>query len=250
MSSSKTLSSRRVALITGGSRGIGAAIATRLARDGFDIAITHSRSVEEAETLAKQLRNATCRVEVIQADSASEEALLKLVPTVLKKLGRLDVLVNNAGAYMPGILPECSLDDYDQQMAINVRAVFILSREAAKVMPEGGRIINIGSVNGDQMPLPGAAIYGATKAAVSAFTRGWARDLGPRKITVNCIQPGPVDTVFNPGNAAHSPTLANRTALGRYAKPEEMAALASLLAGPESDYITGSIINADGGFNA
>lgn len=240
----------RVAVVTGGSRGIGAAIATRLASEGADVAITYSGSGEAADKTVAVIRSAGVRGMAVRADAADAEAVKAIVPQVVAAFGRLNVLVNNAGIFVMGPLAECSDEDFERIVAINVRAVFLASREAARVMGEGGRIITIGSVNGDRVPFPGCALYAMSKAALIGLTKGWARDLGPRGITVTCVQPGPVDTDMNPASGDLADLLIPETALGRYGRADEVAALVAFLASSESANITGCTLNIDGGFDA
>lgn len=240
----------KTALVTGGSRGIGAAIARQLAADGFHIALTYSKSAAEAARLATELSKNGTRAVAFKADATKEKEIDGLVDQVVKEMGGLDVLVNNAGTFAQAAITEEKVEEFDRIMNTNVRAVFLLSRRAAAVLPEGGRIITIGSVNGDRTAFPGAATYSASKAAVAALTRGWARDLALRKITVNTVQPGPIDTEMNPADGDFATMLKPMTALGRYGTVEEVAALVSFLASPASSYITGAALNVDGGFNA
>ncbi len=240
----------KVALITGGSRGIGAAIAKRLAKDGAAVAITFAGSQAKAEAVARAIQSHGGTALAIRADSADARALKNAVAETVKSLGRLDILVNNAGIAVMAPLEEFSLDDFDRMVAINVRAQFIASQEAARHMGEGGRIINIGSVNADRMPFAGGAVYGMTKAAVAGLTRGLARDLGPRGITVNNVQPGPVATDMNPENGKFAETLKSFLALKRYAHGDEIAGMVAYLAGPEAGFVTGASLTIDGGFAA
>ncbi|MEP6937157.1 MAG: 3-oxoacyl-ACP reductase family protein [Chthoniobacterales bacterium] len=240
----------RTALVTGGSRGIGEAIVRKLAADGFNVALTYSKSASEAERVAAEISKNGTRAVAFKADATNEREIDGLVDQVVKELGGLDVLVNNAGTFAPAPITEEKIEDFDRIMNTNVRAVFLLSRRAAAVLPEGGRIINIGSVNGDRGAFPGAATYSASKAAVAGLTRGWARDLAARKITVNTVQPGPIDTELNPADGDFAEMLKPMTALGRYGRVEEVAALVGFLASPASSYITGAALNVDGGFNA
>lgn len=235
----------KVALVTGGSRGIGAAVALRLAHDGAKVAITYAQRKDAAE---KVVRRGEGRIVAIASDAADARATAALVPDVVARLGRLDVLVNNAAVLAVAPLPEATDDDFARSFDVNVRAPFLLARAAAGVMPRGGRIITIGSVNADHVPGPGMGTYAATKAAVAAYTRAWARDLGALGITVNCVQPGPIDTDMNPANGGFAAFLTPRTALGRYGTVEEVAALVSFLARPESAYVTGACLDIDGGF--
>lgn len=242
----------KTALITGGSRGIGAAIARRLAADGANVAISYAASAEKAEALVPELESQGIRAAAIQADQGDPKQVSALVNEAVSKFGRLDILVNNAGVFIMGTIgdPQSDLTALDRQQAVNVGGVLAAVREAVKVMGPGGRIINIGSGAGDHIPFAGAADYAATKAAVAAYSRGWARDLGPRGITVNTIQPGPIDTDMNPANGAFADTLKGLTALGRYGTPEEVAAAVAFLAGSEASFITGATLDVDGGVNA
>lgn len=231
----------RVALITGGSRGIGAAVARRLAEAGANVAVTYVDSTEAAERVA---------AEAIRADCADVGEIASLVEKVVERFGRLDVLVNNAGTTPVGMLEESTDEDFDRTVDVNIRAVFLAAREAAKVMEPGGRIVNIGSVWGELVPMAGLGLYAMSKFAVVGMTRAWARDLGPKGITVNCVQPGPTDTDMNPADGPWSEGITPLTALGRYGQPKEIAELVAFLSGPQSSYLTGAMINADGGLNA
>ncbi len=241
---------RKVALVTGGSRGIGAAIALRLAREGAAVGITYSSSKPRAEEVVRGIEAAGGKAVAIAADSADAQAVKAAVVETVKKFGRLDVLVNNAGIAVMGPLADFSLETFDRMVAVNVRAVFVGSQEAARHMKEGGRIITIGSVNADRMPFAGGAVYAMTKAAVAGLTRGLARDLGPRGITVNAIQPGPVDTDMNPAEGAFAEQIKALMALPRYGHVDEIAAMTAYLAGPEAGFVTGSCLTIDGGFAA
>lgn len=245
----KTLAGK-VALVTGGSRGIGAAIVKRLAQDGAQIAFTYSSAQQQAEELVRVIESEGGRALAIRADSLDAEAVKNAVNETVRTLGRLDVLVNNAGIAVVTPIEQYSLDDFDRMVAINVRAVFVASQEACRHMSEGGRIITIGSVNSDRMPFAGGSVYAMTKAAVAGFTRGLARDLGPRGITVNNVQPGPVDTDMNPSNGPASDFLKSMIAVGRYGQGGEIAGMVAYLASPEAAYITGASLLIDGGFAA
>lgn len=240
----------KVALVTGGSRGIGAAIAKRLAADGAAVAITYASSPEKADEVVRAIESADGRALAIRADSADAEAIRSAVGQTVETLGRLDVLVNNAGIAIIEPLDQFSLADLDRMMAVNIRAVFIAVQEASRHMVEGGRIITIGSVNGDRMPFAGGSVYAMTKAAVAGLTRGLAHDLGPRGITVNTVQPGPVNTDLNPSEGAFAESMKGMMALGRYGRVDEIAGLVAYLASPEAAFITGSSVTIDGGFNA
>jgi len=240
----------KVALVTGGSRGIGAAIAKRLASDGAAVAITYSNSSSRADEVVKAIELAGGKAIAIKADSVDAEAVKNAVAETVKKLGGLDVLVNNAGVAAIAPLAEFSLADFDRMLAVNVRAVFVASQEASRHMKEGGRIITIGSTNAERMPFAGGGPYAMTKAAVAGLTRGLARDLGPRGITVNNVQPGPVDTEMNPAEGSFAETMKGLMALPRYGHADEIAGMVSYLAGPEASYVTGASLLIDGGFAA
>ncbi len=242
----------KVALVTGGSRGIGAAIARRLAEDGADIAISYAKTADRALALVKELEAKGVRAAAFRADQADATQVASLVRDVAKAFGRIDILVNNAAVYVTGPTSDPATDfaAMDRQLAVNVGGVAAAVRAAVPFLRDGGRIITIGSVVGARSPFPGVADYSATKAAVAAYTRGWARDFGPKGITVNTVQPGPIDTEMNPADGAHAETQKSQTALGRYGRPEEIAHAVAFLAGPGSSYITGATITVDGGFNA
>ncbi|MGH8653739.1 MAG: SDR family NAD(P)-dependent oxidoreductase [Gammaproteobacteria bacterium] len=237
----------KTALVTGGSRGIGAAIAERLAQEGANVAITYAKSADAAQKVLARARTHGVRAEALQADGA---AIKRVVGEVLRQFGHLDILVNNAGVFFLSSLTDSTDEQFEQMVNINVRAVFLASREAAKVMQEGGRIINIGSNLGERVPFPGAGLYAMSKSAVAGFSRAWARDLGPKGITVNCVQPGPVNTDMNPEDSDFSAAQKAGTAIGRYGQPSEVADLVLFLATPEASNITGAILNIDGGFSA
>jgi 3-oxoacyl-[acyl-carrier protein] reductase len=248
---SKTLTGK-VALVTGGSRGIGAAIARALADDGADVAISYSASPDKAKAVVNDLLAKGVRAHAFKADQANTKEVEALVKSVVERFGRLDILVNNAGVFATGQVQDRAnnLAELDHLFAVNVGGVAAAVRTAAPLMREGGRIISIGSVAGDTSPWPGVADYSATKGAVAAYTRGWARDLGPKGITVNDVQPGPIDTDMAPRDGELADGLKARTVLGRYGKPEEVAAAVAFLASPAAAYITGATLNVDGGFNA
>ena len=238
----------KVALVTGGSRGIGAAIARRLASDGAAVAITYSNAKQSAEEVVRSIESAGGRALAIQADNVDASAVKSAVNETVKSFGGLDVLVSNAGIAIFKPLDELSLDEFDRIVAVNIRAVFIAAQEAARYMKEGGRIITIGSINADRMPIAGGTIYGMSKAAVAGLTRGLARDLAPRGITVNVVQPGPVDTDMNPATGPFAETLTAYLAIKRYGQSDEVAAMVSYLASAESAYVTGTALTIDGGF--
>jgi 3-oxoacyl-[acyl-carrier protein] reductase len=240
----------KAALVTGGSRGIGAAIAKRLARDGASVAITYRSGKDEANDVVRAIEAAGGRAIAIAADSADADAVRGAVAETVRAFGRLDVLVNNAAIASMAPIEEFALDEFDRMVAINVRAVFVAIQEAAKHMPDGGRIVTIGSVNADRMPFPGGHVYAMTKAAVAGLSRGVARDLGPRGITVNVVQPGPVDTDLNPASGPFADSLRAMMAIPRYARAEEIAAMVAYLAGPDAGLVTGACLTIDGGFDA
>ncbi|MEN3334373.1 MAG: 3-oxoacyl-[acyl-carrier protein] reductase [Blastocatellia bacterium] len=242
--------SGKVALVTGGSRGIGAAIAKRLAQDGAAVAITYASAKSKADEVVGGIEAAGGRALAIHADSADAVALKSAISETVETLGRLDVLVNNAGIATIAPLDQFSLDEFDRIVAINVRGVFVAAQEASRHMSEGGRIITIGSTNADRMPFAGGSVYAMTKAAVAGLTRGLARDLGPRGITVNNVQPGPVDTDLNPADGPFAEMLKGLLAVPRYGKGEEIAGLVAYLAGSEAGFITGASLTIDGGFAA
>ena len=241
----------KVALVTGGSRGIGAAIARALAADGAEVAISYVSNGHKAAELVRELQNQGVRAAAFQADQAKAEEVTALVRKVTAHFGHLDILVNNAGVFLTGPVGELPEDDVNRQIAVNVVGVNAAVREAAKSMSEGGRIISIGSMGGTSSAWAGIADYSATKAAVAAYTRGWARDLGPRGITVNVVEPGPIDTDMNRDDGREFvQVLKSGTALGRYGRPEEVGAAVAFLASGGASYITGATIAVDGGYNA
>ncbi|HEX4368799.1 MAG TPA: 3-oxoacyl-ACP reductase family protein [Rhodopila sp.] len=242
--------SGKVALVTGASRGIGAAIARRLAADGASVAITYSKGSESAAQVVKDIERGGGKGIAIQADATDATAVSAAVAKAAATFGRLDILVNNAGTAIPKPFEEATLAEMDQVIGLNLRGVFIATQAALKHMADGGRIITIGSCVGERMMTPGLAVYAATKGAVKMFVQGLSREVGARGITVNNIQPGPIDTDLNPaaGDWA-TPQIAN-TALKRYGHVEEIAAMVAFVAGPEASYITGASMTVDGGTNA
>ncbi|MEJ2518026.1 MAG: 3-oxoacyl-ACP reductase FabG [Methyloceanibacter sp.] len=243
----------KVALVTGGSRGIGAAIARALAKDGADVAISYASSKDRAEAVVEELKGFGVRAKAFQADQGKTDEVGNLVAAVGAHFGRVDILVNNAGVLVLGQVHDRAnnLDALDRMFDVNVRGVAAAVRAVAPLMADGGRIISIGSVVGESTPFAGAADYSGTKAARLGLSRGWARDLGPRGITVNTVQPGPIDTDMNPAESGEfSDAQKAFTALGRYGTADEVAAAVAFLASPNASYITGSAITVDGGFNA
>jgi len=240
----------RRALVTGGSRGIGAAIVKRLAEEGADVALTYSNSPDRAEQVVKAAEALGVKALAIQADSASADAVAAAVERTAAEFGGLDILVNNAGIAVMAPIDEFKLADFDRVFAVNVRAVFVATQAAVKHMKEGGRVINIGSTNAERMPFVGGGVYAMSKSALQGLVQGFSRDLGPRGITINNVQPGPVDTELNPATGEFAETLIKLMALPRYGKVEEIAAMVAYLAGPEASYITGANLMIDGGFSA
>jgi 3-oxoacyl-[acyl-carrier protein] reductase len=240
----------KIALITGGSRGIGAAIAKRLASDGARVAITYSKGADAAASVVKEIERAGGKAIVIQADATDAQASKAAVEKTVATFGKLDVLVNNAGTAIPKTFEETTLEEMDRVLDINVRGVFIATQAALKHMKSGGRIIMIGSSLGERVLVPGLVPYSATKGAVKIFTQALSRELGNRGITVNNVQPGPIDTDLNPATSEWAVPQKAVTALDRFGRVDEVAALVAFVAGPESSYITGANLTVDGGMNA
>jgi len=240
----------KVALVTGGSRGIGAAIARRLAADGASVAVTYSKGADAAAAVVKEIERGGGKAIAIQADAAEADAVRNAVDRTVSFFGRLDVLVNNAGTIVPKAVEETTLEEFDRVFAVNVRGVFVATRTALKHMKDGGRIIMIGSCVGERVFMAGMAPYSATKGAVKMFTQGLARELGARGITVNNVQPGPIDTDLNPASGEWAAGQKAAVPLGRYGRADEVAALVAFVAGPESSYINGANLTVDGGVNA
>ncbi|RDS83589.1 3-oxoacyl-ACP reductase FabG [Dyella monticola] len=240
----------KTALVTGASRGIGAAIAKRLAADGASVAITYSKGAAAAAQVVKDIESSGGKAIAIQADATDAGAVDAAVEQVLTTFGRLDILVNNAGTAIPKPFEDATLDELNTVIDINLRGVFIATQAALKHLPDGGRIINIGSCVGERSMTPGLAAYSATKGAVKMFTQGLSREVGPRGITVNNVQPGPIDTDLNPAEGDWAtPQIAN-TALKRYGHVADIAAMVAFVAGPDAGYITGASLTVDGGTNA
>lgn len=240
----------KAALITGGSRGIGAAIARRLAAEGADVAITYHSSPERAATVVDEITATGSKAIAVQANSAAPEAARQAVDAVIDAFGRLDILVNNAGVFPNGPLDQVSAAEVDQAIDLHIRAPFLFSQAAAAVMGEGGRIITIGSTLADHVPYPGVTLYSATKAAVAGLARGLARDLGPRGITANVVHPGNTDTEMNPADSDDAIADLPNIPLGRYGRADEIAAAVAYLAGPDAQYVNGTTLTVDGGYNA
>ncbi len=240
------LSGKR-ALVTGGSRGIGAAIAVALADNGADVAFTYQNSAGKAEETAKSIQSAGRRAVAIQADSADPEAITRSVSEAVSALGGLDILVNSAAVSLSGMIADIDVNDYQALMNVNVRAPVLFAKAVIPHLAEGGRIISIGSGLGERVPFPGVTAYAMSKAALTSFTRGLSRELGPNGITVNLVQPGSTDTDANPADGAAADFQRSLTSLGRYAKPREIANAVVFLASPAASVITGAILTADAG---
>jgi 3-oxoacyl-[acyl-carrier protein] reductase len=240
----------KTALVTGGSRGIGAAIARRLAADGASVAITYSKGADMAASVVEAIETAGGKAVAIQADATDPKAVQAAIDKTVSAFGGLDVLVNNAGTAIPKKFEETTLEELDQVINLNIRGVFIATQAALKQINDGGRIISIGSCVGERMMTPGLVPYSATKSAIRMFTQGLSREVGDRAITVNNVQPGPIDTDLNPASGDWAVPQKAATALNRYGKVEKVAALVAFIASPEASYITGANLTVDGGTNA
>ena len=240
----------KIALITGGSRGIGAAIAKRLASDGAKVAITYSKGADAAAAVVKEIERDGGKAIAIQADATDAKAVKAAVDKTVATLGGLDILVNNAGTAVPKTFEETTLEELNRLIDINVRGVFVATQAALKHIKNGGRIITIGSCVGERVMTPGLVPYSATKGAVKMFAQGLSREVGARGITVNNVQPGPIDTELNPATGEWAVPQKAATALNRYGSVDEVAALVAFIAGPEASYITGANLTVDGGTNA
>jgi len=240
----------KVALVTGGSRGIGAGIAKRLAADGASVALTYANSKDQADQVVADIATAGGTAFAIQADSAVDADVVASVTETVQRYGQLDILVNNAGGGTFATLDEMATADIDRILAVNVRAVILAIRESLKHLGAGGRIINIGSINAERVPFAGISVYAASKGAIAGLTRGLARELAPKGITINNVQPGPVDTDTNPADGPAAPLMLAAMALDRFGDVSEIGAFVSFLASPDSGYITGANLNIDGGFTA
>ena len=240
----------KIAVVTGGSRGIGAGIAKRLAAEGANVALTYTKDASAAASVVKAIEGSGRKAIAIKADAADAGAVKAAVDKAVATFGTLDILVNNAGTAIPKLFEETTLEEMDRVIAINLRGVFVATQAALKHMKNNGRIIMIGSCVGERTMTPGLASYSATKAAVKLFTQGLSREVGSRGITVNNVQPGPIDTDLNPASGDWAtPQIAN-TALKRYGHVDDIAALVAFVAGTEASYITGASLTCDGGTNA
>lgn len=238
------------ALVTGGSRGIGAGIAMALAERGADVAITYLRSTDKAAAVIRSIEQKGRRGLAIQADSGDPAAIKRSVADTVQKLGGVDILVNNVGISRSGPLEEMELAAINDVLYVNARSAVLAAQAVIPHLRSGGRIITIGSCLGERVPYPGLTVYSMSKSALLAFNRGLARELGPRNITVNLIQPGPIDTDQNPANGDWAEPNRRLTALGRYGNPADIAAAVTFLASPAAQFMTGSVVTVDAGFNA
>lgn len=238
------------ALVTGGSRGIGAAIVLRLAHEGVNVALTYVSKPDQADKVVSAARELGVKSLAIRADSADAQAVVAAVEQTVCEFGGIDILVNNAGIGVMAPLEDYRLEDFDRTLAVNVRAVFVATQAAVRHMQEGGRIINIGSCNAERVPFAGAGVYAMSKAALVGLVKGLARDLGPRGITINNVQPGPVDTDLNPADSDFAKKVMSVMAVPRYASGDEIASLVAYLASPEAAFVTGASLTIDGGFSA
>ncbi|MDB5326965.1 MAG: short-chain dehydrogenase/reductase [Phycisphaerales bacterium] len=240
----------KVALVTGGSRGIGAAIAKRLAADGASVALTYTKGKEPADAVVKAIEAAGGKALAIQADSADADAVTKAVNQAAKHFGRLDILVNNAGIAAGSTLEATSLEDFDRLYAVNVRGTFVAIQAALKHIGDGGRIINIGSCLGERVAFPGVTAYSSTKGAIKILTQGLSREVGGRGITVNNVQPGPIDTDMNPGKGDGAAGMHAMIPIGRHGHVDELAAMVAFVASPDASFANGASLTVDGGTNA
>ena len=237
--------SNKVALVTGASRGIGAAVAKRLAREGAKVAVAYGNSKEKAEEIVRSINSYGGVAVAFQADAGKPELMAGLLASVLKEFGSIDILVNNAGVFEGGgLIGDIDLEALTRTIDINVRSLFLLTQAASRSLPEGGRIVNVSSCLGERAIFAGASVYNMSKFAVSGLTRSWAWDLAPRNITVNAVLPGPIATDMGSADAA------NLTAMKRMGTADEVAAAVAFLVSPEASYITGAQLSVDGGLNA
>lgn len=237
----------KTAFVTGGSRGIGQEIVRKLFSEGVNVAFTYSNSENEANQLALELSNEETKVIALKADSGNEKSIVNAINRAFETFGSLDILVNNAGVAINDLLPNVKMEDFDKMVAVNIKGVFVAIQTASAIMNDGGRIITIGSAAAERSIFPSGSVYAMTKAAVAGLTRGIARDLAPRGITVNTVQPGPIETEMNPADSQFADIIRGYVALGHYGTKTDIAELVAFLANPSAKYITGTSINIDGG---
>lgn len=240
----------KTAIVTGGSRGIGAAVAERLAEGGANVLLTYQSNADAAAGVVKTCKALGVEATAIRADAGSITDCKKVAAAAVEQLGGLDILVNNAAVLTATDLKSTSEADFDRNIDVNLKGLFFLTQEAVAHMPSGGRIVNIGSIFGESVPFPGIDLYSMTKFGVAGLTRAWARDLAADGITVNCIQPGPINTDMNPEDGALAEAMIPRSPIGRYGRPKEVAEMVAFLCGPNTDNITSAVLNNDGGWNA
>jgi len=240
----------KVAIVTGGSRGIGAAVAKRLAAAGAHVVLTYNSAADKAAEVALACADVGGNGEAVRVDAGDIAGARSLVDRVAQDKGQLDILVNNAAILAGADLLNVTEEDFDRNVQVNLKGVYFLTKAAAEHMGEGGRIVNIGSIFGESVPYPGLDLYSMSKFAIAGLTRAWARDLAPKKITVNCIQPGPINTDMNPEDGDLAEAMLPRSPIGRYGRVEEVAEMVSYLVGPNTDNVTSAILNNDGGWNA
>lgn len=239
----------KVALVTGGSRGIGAAIVKRLAAEGANVAFNYAKSQDRAQQVLQEIEELGVKGLALQADQGDTKSVTELVNKVHENFGRLDILVNSAGVFVTGSVEDqnADLEAFERQLAVNVTGVTAAVRAAAPILSNGGRIVSIGTTGAIRAPFGGIGDYVATKAAIAAYSRSWARDFGPRNITVNMVHPGAINTEMNPETSDFAPALSQMAALGRYGQPEDIAGAVAFLVGPDAGYITGTELVVDGG---
>lgn len=240
----------KIAIVTGGSRGIGAAIAKRLAGGGAHVVLTYGNSADKAAAVVKACTEAGGGGEAVKLDAGDIAGGQTLVNRIVEDKGRLDILVNNAAIFVGSDLLSVTEEEFDRNVAVNLKGFFFMTQAAAGVMGQGGRVVNIGSIFGESVPFPGLGLYALSKFASAGLTRAWARDLADKGITVNCIQPGPIDTDMNPEDGDLAEAMLPRSPVGRYGRPEDIAEMVAYLVGPNTDNVTSATLNNDGGWNA
>jgi len=240
----------KVAIVTGGSRGIGAAIVRRLAQEGAHVAFTYSKSFTDAEKVKASIESIGSTVTAYQADARNPTVMKTLAETIKKDFGAIDILINNAGVWHMGPIGSVSQEEFESIYSVNIESVFALTNAVVPLMRDGGRIVNIGSGLGMRAMYPGVSVYNSTKAAVAMLARSWAQDLAARGILVNAIMPGSINTDMNPDSGEFSEMQKQAVPLKRYGRPEEIAGAVAFLVGPDATYVNGAVLNVDGGLNA